>query len=165
MAKFSETSLLELTLRKYESPQNLTKRETLKKICLSIGLLQPQDSRDVIVDILMILENKKLKRREISTFEIRDEVIANRQKHNLNDIGTANSNIRRQLKRLRDIYLIEKVRNKYRICEFMTLLDIFNYKIKPILLDSILMRNNDFFKFYNQNYEKDLNEKKEVIIN
>lgn len=65
MASFSETPLMEITLRRYESPSNLNERETLKKICFSLGLLQPGDSRDIIVDILLILEEAK-KHKKIS---------------------------------------------------------------------------------------------------
>jgi len=43
MAEFSETPLMEITLRRYENPHNLNTRETLKKICLSLCLLQPGD--------------------------------------------------------------------------------------------------------------------------
>ena len=39
----------ELTLRKYEKPFRSSGRELVKKLCLSIGLLQPGDGRDVIV--------------------------------------------------------------------------------------------------------------------
>ena len=45
----AEFPLAEITLRKYESPYELGRRELVKKICLSLGLLQPGDSRDVIV--------------------------------------------------------------------------------------------------------------------
>ena len=50
-----EIPLSQMTLRKYEKPRNLSKRELVKKVCLSLGLLQPGDSRDVIVDILVVL--------------------------------------------------------------------------------------------------------------
>jgi len=50
MAKVSiDTPLAEITLRKYESPKGLEKRELVRKLCLSLGLLQPGDSRDVVV--------------------------------------------------------------------------------------------------------------------
>ena len=42
--------LAEITLRRYEKPYDLNSRELVKKVCLSLGLLQPGDSRDVIVD-------------------------------------------------------------------------------------------------------------------
>jgi len=40
-----DTPLSEITLRRYEKPSAYTKRELTRKICLSIGLLQPGDSK------------------------------------------------------------------------------------------------------------------------
>src|SRR3989344_3775444 len=92
-----DTPLAEITLRKYEQPYNLSKRELIKKLCLSIGLLQPGDSRDIIVDILLtLIEEKRL----LSSEEIQTKVIELRKKENLQLKGVAGSNIRRQLKRL-----------------------------------------------------------------
>ena len=153
MADFSETPLMEITLRRYENPHNLKQRETLKKICLSLGLLQPGDSRDVIVDILFVLEVAKEKKKELSAVEIKDELVHLRKKEGLSLNGTADSNIRRQLKRLRDIFLIEKIRNNYRVFEFMSLSDIFENKIQKIILDAVLSRNKDYFDFYSK-FEK-----------
>lgn len=148
MAQFSETPLMEITLRRYESPHNLSQRDTLKKICLSLGLLQPGDSRDIIVDILLVLEKAKLKKKELSAVEIKEELLEMRKNLNLSLNGTADSNIRRQLKRLRDVFLVEKVRNNYRILEFMSLKDIFDDKIKKIILDAVLQRNEEYFEYY-----------------
>lgn len=148
MADFSETPLMEITLRRYESPHNLNQRNSLKKICLSLGLLQPGDSRDVIVDILLVLEKAKLKKRELSAAEIKDELVEIRKVNELSLNGTADSNIRRQLKRLRDVFLVEKVRNNYRILEFMSLKDIFENKVKRIILDAVLSRNEEYFSYY-----------------
>lgn len=148
MADFSETPLMELTVRRYESPHNLSERDTLKKICLSLGLLQPGDSRDVLVDILLVLEKAKKDKRELSAIEIKEELIEMRKNHGLSLNGTADSNIRRQLKRLRDMFLVEKVRNNYRILEFMSLSDIFEEKIKKIILDAVLSRNKEYFTYY-----------------
>ena len=50
--------LAEITLRKYEKPGELSKRDLIKKLCLSVGLLQPGDSRDVIVDIFYVLKEE-----------------------------------------------------------------------------------------------------------
>ncbi len=148
MADFSETPLMEITLRRYESPHNLSRRDTLKKLCLSLGLLQPGDSRDVIVDILLVLEEAKEKKKELSAVEIKELLLQIRKKNGLSMNGTADSNIRRQLKRLRDVFLVEKVRNNYRILEFMKLEDIFETKIKKIILDAVLSRNKEYFTFY-----------------
>ena len=154
MANFSETPLMEITLRRYESPHNLNQRDTLKKICLSLGLLQPGDSRDVIVDILLVLEKAKKSKKELSASEIKDELLAIRKDHGLSLNGTADSNIRRQLKRLRDVFLVEKIKNNYRILEFLDLESIFNNNIKKIILEAILSRNNEYFKYYNELFEK-----------
>ena len=48
-----DTPLAEITLRKYEKPYNMPRRDLIRKLCLSIGLLQPGDSRDVIVRFLV----------------------------------------------------------------------------------------------------------------
>lgn len=159
MANFSETPLLEIILRRYESPHDLKERDTLKKICLSLGLLQPGDSRDVIVDILYVLEKAKKKKKELSAVEIKEELLHSRKKNGLSMNGTADSNIRRQLKRLRDIYLVEKVRNNYRIFEFMPLEEIFEEKIKKIILEAVLTRNKEYFEYYSK-FEKKNESKK-----
>ena len=115
MADFSETPLMEITLRRYESPHNLSQRDTLKKICLSLGLLQPGDSRDVIVDILLVLEKAKEDKRELSASEIKDELLEIRKENGLSLNGTADSNIRRQLKRLRDVESPTKISSSRKI--------------------------------------------------
>lgn len=162
MADFSETPLMEITLRRYESPHNLSERDTLKKICLALGLLQPGDSRDVIVDILLVLEKAKKKKKALSAVEIKDELVEIRKVHELSLNGTADSNIRRQLKRLRDVFLVEKIRNNYRILEFMSLCEIFENKIKKIILDAVLSRNEEYFDYYQKFEESE--QKKEVEV-
>ena len=62
--------LSEITLRKYEKPSGLEKRELVRKICLSLGLLQLGDSRDVIVDILMVLIDANRGREKLTSNEI-----------------------------------------------------------------------------------------------
>ena len=161
MANFSETPLMEIILRRYENPHDLNERESLKKICLSLGLLQPGDSRDVIVDILYVLEISKRKKKELSAVEIKDELLDIRKKNGLSMNGTADSNIRRQLKRLRDVFLVEKVKNNYRILEFMSLSDIFEEKIKKIILDAVLLRNKEYFDYYKKFEEGNKEEKKD----
>ena len=72
-----DTPLSEITLRRYEKPYNLPKRELVRKLCLSLGLLNPGDSRDVIVDILYVLLEAGSNQKRLSSDEIREEVIAN----------------------------------------------------------------------------------------
>src|SRR3989338_9593062 len=140
-----DTPLAELTLRRYEKPYTTNKRELTRKLCLSIGLVQPGDSRDVIVDILQVLLNAKKNKKELSSEEIKDLAIQLRKKSNLPLKGIASSNVRRQLKRLKDIYLIETRQNAYRITEFENLSTIFDKKIREMYLSSITERVREYF--------------------
>jgi len=135
------TPIAEITLRKYEKPYNMPKRELVKKICLSIGLLQPGDSRDIIVDVLHAL----LEEGEIAAEELKAKVVEYRKKANLNMNGIAESNIRRQLKRLKDLFLVEKDGNAYRISENEKLLHLFEQKIEQFYLKEIVNRVKEYF--------------------
>ena len=138
-----DTPLAELTLRKYERPITTSKRDLIKKICLSIGLLQPGDSRDIVVDIFQVLyDSKEL----LDSEQIQKTVILYRKKRKLELRGVAHSNIRRQLRRLRDLFLVEKVNNKYRITENEPIHHLFEEKIKKFYLNSILTRVEEYFK-------------------
>jgi len=137
-----DVPLAEITLRRYEKPSNLEGRNLIRKLCLSIGLLQPGDSRDVVVDILYVLLKSK---KELSSKEIEKLVVESRKKEKLELLGIAPSNIRRQLKRLRDLFLIEKIANNYRINENISLSEIFNEKIEKFYLKSIVDRVREYF--------------------
>ncbi len=141
-----DTPLSEITLRRYEKPSTNSQRDLTRKICLSIGLLQPGDSRDIIVDILQVLMDNKNEQLLMNSEEIKEKVIASRKKQKLPLKGIASSNVRRQLKRLRDIYLVENIRNQYRIAEFEELHTIFKKQIKEFYLKNILERVEDYFK-------------------
>ena len=140
-----DSPLAEITLRKYEKPFDMTHRDLVRKLCLSTGLLQPGDSRDVIVDILYVLLKARREKKDYSSEEIRGLVIASRKDASLELAGIAASNVRRQLKRLRDIFLVEKVRNKYRINEHESLNNIFKEKIEQYLLQTVISRVKDYF--------------------
>ena len=134
--------LAEITLRKYERPYKMGKRELIRKLCLSIGLLQPGDSRDVVVDVLQVLlENKE----GMESETIKREVIKYRKRSNLPLKGVAGSNVRRQLKRLKDLFLIQRINNEYRINEDEELSRIFEEKIEKYYLPSIVSRVKEYF--------------------
>jgi hypothetical protein len=141
-----EIPLAEITLRRYEKPSKLSERDIVRKLCLSIGLLQPGDSRDVIVEILHVLLNAKKQKKALTSEEIEKEVINTRKKQKLALQGIASSNIRRQIKRLRDLFLVEKVKNQYRITEFEELNVIFEEKIEKFYLKSIVDRVKEYFE-------------------
>lgn len=139
-----EVPLGEITLRKYEKPYESSQRDIVRKACLSLGLLQPGDSRDIIVDIFLVLENSRKNKEWLSSFEIRDKVEQMRKSNSLEIKGLAESNIRRQLKRLRDIMLIEKQENRYRISEFSSLSELFERNIEKFLLPQIVERIKEY---------------------
>jgi len=141
--------LNEITLRRYEKP-NLKGRELIRKFCLSVGLLQPGDSRDVIIDVLHILLKEK---KELNSEEVRDMVINSRKEQNLALLGVASSNIRRQLKRLRDLLIVEKVANSYRIMENLSLNDIMAEKIEKLILPSVIDRVREYFSAVEEEFK------------
>lgn len=134
----------EITLRKYEKPYDSSKRELVRKICLSLGLLQPGDSRDVVVDILLVLDDARKDKKELTSFEVVDLVTKKRQEHSLEVKGIAESNIRRQLKRLRDLMLVDKKNNLYNISEFASLHELFEQKIEQFLIPQTIGRIKEY---------------------
>ncbi len=147
-----DTPLAELTLRKYEKPNTDSRRDLIRKLCLSIGLLQPGDSRDVIVDIFQVLLDSK---QFLDSDQIQQQVIEYRHKQKLAQLGIASSNIRRQLRRLRELFLVEKINNQYRITENEELHVLFEEKIKKFYLNSITARVEEYFKaLHEQNIKK-----------
>ena len=136
----------EIILRKYERPYNLEKRDLVKKICLSLGLLQSGDSRDVIVDILQVLIEERKNKNKLDSETIKSRVGELRKKHNLEIKGLAESNIRRQLKRLRDLMIIEKNNNLYHLSEFETLEKIFDDKIHKFIITPNVERIKEYLR-------------------
>jgi len=158
-----DTPLVELTLRRYEKPYNLTKRELVKKLCLSIGLLQPGDSRDVVVDVLYVMLEARKEGKYLSSEQINVDVIQLRKNEKLALNGIAGSNIRRQLKRLREAQLVEKVKNDYRITEFQTIKSTFDEKIQKYILPSIIERVREYYEKVDSAFELKHHEEKSTV--
>jgi len=146
-----DRSLAEITLRKYEKPDSLKDRELVRKLCLSVGLLQPGDSRDIIVDILLIMLKSST---PLTSLEVEENVIAYRKEHNLQLLGVASSNIRRQLLRLRELFIVEKVKNSYIINENTKLSEIFSEKIEKYYLNSIVERVKEYVSEIDKRYPR-----------
>lgn len=146
MGVSKDIPLSEITLRRYEKPYDMSKRDLIRKLCLSVGLLQPGDSRDIVVDILHVLHEAKKRNVFLGSEEIREKVLKIRKKNSLPLKGVASSNIRRQLRRLRELFIVEKVKNNYRISEFEDLDVLFEERIRKIYLDNILNRVRDYFE-------------------
>ena len=136
--------LSEITLRRYERPYETSRRELVKKISLSLGLLQPGDSRDIIVDVLLVLDDARKERKELTSFDIIERIGTLRKEHSLEAKGLAESNIRRQLKRLRDMMLVDKQNNLYRLSEFEPLSTLFAQKIEGFLIPQTIERVKEY---------------------
>lgn len=137
-----EVALSEVTLRRYERPGKLKGRDLVKKLCLGLGLLQPGDSRDVVVDVLHVL----LVGRELRCADIEKRIIGFRQDNKLPVFGVTSSNVRRQLARLRDVFLVEKKKNFYRITENAPLLESFQEKFEKYLLQGCVSRVREYLE-------------------
>ena len=147
-----DTPLAELTLRKYEKPSSFSGRDLVRRLCLTLGLLQPGDSRDVVVDVLFVmLQNKNT---ALTSKEVEEKVIQSRKDNAVPLLGIAPSNIRRQLLRCRELFLIEKVKSTYRITENSTFSDLFEEKIQEYYLHSILQRTKEYMKRIDEEFLK-----------
>lgn len=81
---------------------------------------------------------------ELTSTEVEHRVIEKRKAGGLELLGIAPSNIRRQLLRLRDLFIVEKVKNNYRIRENTTLKSIFEENIEKYYLASIISRVKEY---------------------
>jgi hypothetical protein len=146
MPKISrDTPLAEITLRRYEKP-TMSHRDLVRKFCLSVGLLQPGDSRDVVVDVFYVMLKARQSQEELHSEEVKNKVMDFRKKMKLPMLGIAASNIRRQLKRLKDLHLIETNSNLYRITEFGQISEIFEEKIENFVLKSVMSRVKEYIQ-------------------
>jgi hypothetical protein len=120
--------LQEVTLRKYESPHGVAGRDLVKKFLLSVGLMNPGESRDIIVDITHSL---LLAKKEKKILDVPDFMESLKGK-----AGASAPNVRRQLRRLRELKFVEKLPAGYRITEFgalKTVIDnyVYEFLVKP----------------------------------
>jgi hypothetical protein len=140
--KSIDSPITEITLRKYEKPsQGIGRRELVRRICLSLGLLQPGDSRDVIVDIFQVIIDAK---HPLSSSEIMKQVSKHRKENSLPEYGVTYPNLCRQIRRLKQMMLVDSKADKYKLAENAKLKDIFNEKIIKFYIPSISDRINEY---------------------
>ena len=97
-----------------------------------------------MVDVFHVLLKAKQNREELHSEEVKNNVMSLRKSAGMPMLGIASSNIRRQLKRLKDLHLIETNANLYRITEFNSLSEIFEEKIESFILTSVVSRVKDY---------------------
>lgn len=134
----------EVTLRSYGKIGDVKGRELIKKICLSIGLIQINDSRDVVVDVFFALVLANKEKVWLSSKDIEEQVKKIRSEFKLELKGIAGSNIRRILKQLMDYGFIERKASKYRFIDFSHPSEIFG-RIVEKKYDKIISRITNYF--------------------
>ena len=134
---FKDKPISEITLRKFERPAEENKDELIRKFCISLGLLQPGDSRDVIVDILKLLISAKNEKKYLSSKEIEEEI------RKTKSLGVAASNVRRQILRLERAGIVERKNSSYRIKEFSGLAFVLD-DIKRFLIEPAFERIKEY---------------------
>jgi DNA-binding transcriptional ArsR family regulator len=135
---FKDKPIAEIILRKFEHPFNEDSDSLIRKFCISIGLLQPGDSRDVVADIFKLLLEGKKHRKVFSSKEIEEKIRSHRYS------GVASSNVRRQLLRMEKLGLVEKNNGGYRFKEFMSLNEILNSQILKFLIEPTFERIREY---------------------
>ncbi|RMD58646.1 hypothetical protein D6825_00110 [Candidatus Woesearchaeota archaeon] len=126
-------------LRRLEHPYRFSGRELVRRLCLSVGLVQESDSRDVVVDILHSLLRSDV---PLSHSEIARSVCTLRQRAGLDLKGCALSNIRRQTLRLRRFGFVEQCSRKYRAANIVDAFENF----EKIYLSDMIRRVKDYCK-------------------
>jgi hypothetical protein len=139
--------LQEITLRKYESPQGNDPYELTRMFCLSIGLLNPGDSRDIVTDVLYVL---LFSDRPMTALEIKDRVETLREQKGKPLRGIALSNILRQIRRLRESMIVEKHLDSYRIAENEKLAALIDQKVFTYRVHSIVNRIKEYAEALDQ---------------
>lgn len=118
---FNDKPLSEITLRRFEKPNDENLNELSRKFLISTGLLQTGDGRDIINEIfyefVICAKNKEY---------LPIDLIINKFKEH--EGGTPN-NIRRHIMRLKDYGLVERTDFGYRIKEFMPLRELFKQEV------------------------------------
>ncbi len=127
--QFHDAPVSEVCLRKFEKPSG-SQRELVRKFCISIGLLQPGDSRDIIIDLLLLFIKAAKIKRPLRVEEVYKKALDF-------GLGASQSNVRRNLRKLKDLDLIEKTSNGYRLREWLSIKelmrDIIKYKVNPVI--------------------------------
>ena len=135
---FKDTPLVDITLRKFERPSGEELDVLIRKFCISVGMLQPGDSRDVVADILKLLLHAKKEGKFYSSAELETQLKQVRTE------GIAASNIRRQLLRLERLGLVEKIKDGYRIREFLELAKIMDEHVSKFVIEPTLKRIQEY---------------------
>jgi predicted transcriptional regulator len=100
----SDFPLFEITLRKYERPENIDERTIIRRFCMSLGLINIGDTRIGIVELFEVLLKVE---NPLKAEEIREKL----------GKKLALSGIRRHLRRMQLVGIVEHRNKKYALSE------------------------------------------------
>jgi predicted transcriptional regulator len=123
----SDLPLSEITLRKFERPESLDRKTLIRRFCISLGLVQPGETRVGLIDIFSVLLT--------SPEPLRAEEISEKLGGKL-----ALSGIRRHLRRLEQTKLIEHRNMRYSLAESGDLVYCLNFVTKKYLIEDTFER-------------------------
>lgn len=123
----TDLPLAEITLRKFERPENIDKKTLIRRFCISLGLINPGDNRTGVVEVFQTIfdSNEPLDAEQV--FELLEKKLAL-------------SGIRRHLRRLEERKLLDHKKTKYSIAESGNLVYSMKYALKEHIIDDIFNR-------------------------
>lgn len=134
---FKDRPLYRVVLSEFEKP-SADYFSNLRRFCISLGLVNPGESRIGIVYILdILLRSRKDKPGGLSSYEMI------RKLYN-NNVRIVYANILRDLRKLIAAGLVEKINGNYRIKENLDLLEILDKFVKPYIIDRILKKIEEY---------------------
>lgn len=132
-----EKPLFSIELNEFEKPTGNYEID-LKRLAISLGLMRPGDSREAIVSILdILLKARKEKPEGLTSVEITARLYERNK-------TIVYANILRDLRKMIAVGLVEKINNKYRIRENMSLPELFNKVIKPFVIERVLTKISEY---------------------
>jgi hypothetical protein len=140
---FKDTPIGEVTLRRFEKPISDDLRTLVRKFAISVGLLQPGDGRDVVSELLYCFIEASRKKEFLEIEPLLDRFKGK-------DGGTPN-NVRRQIRRLKDMNLIERTNYGYRLIEFLPLNTIFKEHVLKYNIEPCIERLDEYSKMIDSN--------------
>ncbi|MBE5729585.1 hypothetical protein IHI26_00230 [Candidatus Parvarchaeota archaeon] len=134
---FKDKPLYRLVLSEFEKPSG-DYFSNLRRFCISLGLVNPGESRIGIVYILdILLKARKDKPNGLSSYDIIKKLYSN-------NVKIVYANILRDLRKLIATGIVEKIDSNYRIKENMDLPEILDKFVKPYIIDRVLKKVGDY---------------------
>ncbi|MCW1294170.1 MAG: hypothetical protein OH316_00265 [Candidatus Parvarchaeota archaeon] len=134
---FKDKPLYRVVLSEFEKP-TADYFSNLRRFCISLGLVNPGESRIGIVYILdILLRSRKDKTGGLSSYDIIKKLYSS-------NVKIVYANILRDLRKLIAAGLVEKIDGNYRIKENMDLPEIMDKFVRPYIIDRVLKKIGDY---------------------